>query len=65
MEDPPMPLDERLWFEAFCGSRDLIAGNGHTSADGMAAWCPREEVGYDVSLDEMGALSQESRYFVA
>jgi len=64
VEGPP-PVDERLWFEAPCGRRDFIVGNGHTFVGRLAAWCPHDEVGYNVSLCEMGAMSEESRYFVA
>lgn len=64
-EDPPLPPDERLWFEAACGERDFIVGNGHTFAGRLAAWCPHAGVGYNVSLGEMGAMSEEARYFVA
>ncbi|WBC17225.1 hypothetical protein O7600_10500 [Micromonospora sp. WMMA1998] len=57
-------LDERLWFEAPCG-RDVLVGNGHTFTGRMAAWCPHEGVGYNVSRPGMGAMSDEARYFVA
>lgn len=63
-EDPP-PIDERLWFESSCGGRDFIVGNGHTFTGRMRAWCPRNEVGYNVSLGGMGAMSEESRYYIA
>ncbi|WP_405092098.1 hypothetical protein OG767_03335 [Micromonospora sp. NBC_01392] len=58
------PIDERLWFEAPCG-RDVLVGNGHSFTGRMAAWCPHEGVGYNVSRAEMGAMSEEARYFVA
>ncbi|MDW3849461.1 hypothetical protein NMK34_22875 [Micromonospora sp. BRA006-A] len=57
-------IDERLWFETTCG-RDVLVGNGHTFAGRMAAWCPHESVGYNVSRAQMGAMSEEARYFVA
>jgi hypothetical protein len=63
VESPP--VDERLWFEASCGGRDFIVGNGHTFVGRMAAWCPHEQVGYNVSLSELGEMSQQCRYFVA
>jgi hypothetical protein len=31
----------------------------------MWAWCPHEQLGYNVSLAEMGQMSQEARYWVA
>jgi len=65
LEDPSAMIDERLWFEAPCGRRDFIVGNGNTFVGRMAAWCPHDEVGYNVSRGEMGAMSDESRYFVA
>jgi hypothetical protein len=62
--DPRQPVDDRLWFEAPCGMRDFIVGNGHTFVGRMSAWCPHDSVAYNVSLGEMGAMSEESRYFV-
>jgi hypothetical protein len=56
--DPP------LWFEAPCGGRDLLAGNGGTFHGRMSAWCPDKQVSYNVSLAEMGQMSQEARYWV-
>lgn len=58
-------VDERLWFDAPCGRRDFVVGNGHTFPGRLAAWCPHDEVGYNVSLGEMGTMSEECRYFVA
>lgn len=58
-------VDERLWFEAPCGGRDFLMGNGHTFTGRLTAWCPHDEVGYSVSLGEMGAMPDESRYYVA
>ena len=58
-------VDESLWFEASCGGRDFLVGNGHTFTGRMAAWCPHTEVGYNVSLAEMGEMSTETRYYVA
>jgi hypothetical protein len=49
-------IDERLWFEATCGSRDFLVGNGHTFVGRMAAWCPSDGVGYHVSLSQLGAM---------
>lgn len=63
--DPLGGLDERLWFEAPCGGRDLITGSGNTYPGRMSAWCPQKRVGYNVSLSEMGDMSEQSRYFVA
>jgi hypothetical protein len=60
----PEELDENLWFEATCGGRDILTGNGHTFAGRMRAWCPHTRVGYNVSLREMGDMSEQSRYFV-
>src|SRR6266508_1714851 len=65
VEDSALATDERLWFEAPCGRRDFIVGNGHTFVGRIAAWCPHDGVGYNVSLGGMGAMSDESRYFVA
>jgi hypothetical protein len=57
-------LDERLWFEAPCGGRDLLLqGAGHTFPGRMSAWCPHQSVAYNVSLAEMGNVSDEARYF--
>jgi len=64
-DEAPPPVDERLWFEAPCGRRDFLVGNGHTFTGRMAAWCPHDEVGYNVSLAGMGDMSDETRYFVA
>lgn len=58
-------VDERLWFDAPCGRRDFLVGNGHTFVGRMAAWCPHEGVGYNISRAEIGAMSEEARYFVA
>lgn len=63
-EEPP-EIDERLWFEASCGGRDFLVGNGHTFVGRMAAWCPHERVGYNVSLGEMGEMPDATRYWVA
>lgn len=65
LPDEEPPLDERLWFEGDCGKRDFIAGNGHTFVGRMAAWCPHDQVGYNVSLGEIETMSDESRYFIA
>ena len=63
--DDRLDLDSRLWFDAPCGSRDfLLAGQGHTFPGRMTAWCPDKAVSYNVSLGEMGAMSDEARYFV-
>jgi hypothetical protein len=64
-EDAPFAVDERLWFEASCGGRDFLVGNPHTFPGRMAAWCPHDGVGYNVSLGEIRTMSDESRYFVA
>jgi hypothetical protein len=64
-EDTPPPIDERLWFEAPCGGRDFVVGNGHTFIGRLAAWCPHDQVGYNVTLGAMEAMSDECRYFVA
>ena len=57
--------DPRLWFDAPCGGRDfLLQGQGHTFRGRMSAWCPDKQVSYNISLDEMGAMSDEARYFV-
>ena len=58
-------VDERLWFEASCGGRDFLVGNGHTFVGRMAAWCPHQGVGYNVSRSELGTLSEQAGYFVA
>lgn len=60
--EEPDPL---LWFEAPCGGRDLLAGNGNTFPGRMSAWCPDQQVSYNVSLAEMGQMSQQARYYVA
>jgi hypothetical protein len=57
--------DPLLWFEAPCGGRDLLAGNGGTFHGRMRAWCPDKRVSYNVSLAEMGQMSREARYWVA
>lgn len=62
--EPPQ-VDERLWFEASCGGRDFLVGNGHTFVGRMAAWCPDKRVGYNVSLGEMREMSDAARYWVA
>jgi hypothetical protein len=59
------PIDERLWFEAPCGGRDfLLEGGTHTFRGRMSAWCPDKEVSYRISLNEMGQMSEEARYFI-
>jgi hypothetical protein len=58
-------VDERLWFDAPCGGRDFLIGNGNTFVGRMAAWCPQKGVGYNVSRSEMGAMSEQAGYFVA
>jgi hypothetical protein len=57
--------DPVLWFEAPCGRRDLLTGSGGTYPGRMAAWCPDKQVSYNVSLAEMGQMSQQARYYVA
>jgi hypothetical protein len=57
--------DPLLWFEAPCGGRDLLAGNGGTFHGRMRAWCPDKQVSYNVSLAEIGQMSHEARYWVA
>lgn len=63
VEEPA--IDERLWFDASCGERDFLVGNGHTFVGRMAAWCPLQNRGYNVSASEMGTMSEQARYFVA
>lgn len=63
VEEPA--IDERLWFDAPCGGRDFLTGNGHTFIGRMAAWCPFKRLGHNVSLNEMGTMSEQARYFVA
>ena len=64
-EPGPDVLDGRLWFEASCGGRDyLVEAGGHTFPGRMLAWCAERGREYLVSLDEMGAMSDEARYFV-
>jgi hypothetical protein len=61
----PPDFDEELWFESTCGRRDLLAGRScHTYPGRMSAWCPHDDVYYCVSLDEMGEMSEATRYFV-
>jgi hypothetical protein len=50
--------DPLLWFEAPCGGRDLLTGNVGTYPGRMSAWCPDKRVSYNVSLAEMGQMSQ-------
>jgi hypothetical protein len=57
--------DPLLWFEAPCGGRDLLTGNGSTYPGRMSAWCPNKRVSYNISLAEMGRMSQQARYYVA
>jgi hypothetical protein len=57
--------DQLLWFEAPCGGRDLLTGNGGTYPGRMSAWCPDTQVSYNVSLAEMGPMSEQARYYVA
>lgn len=58
-------IDESLWFESSCGSRDfLLDACGHTYPGRMVAWCPTKEVAYNVSLGEMGEMSREALYFI-
>jgi hypothetical protein len=56
--------DPLLWFEAPCGGRDLLTGAGGTYPGRLAAWCPAKNVDYNVSLAEMGQMSQQARYYV-
>jgi hypothetical protein len=63
--EPEQEPDPLLWFEASCGGRDLLAGNGGTFPGRMSAWCPHEQVRYNVSLSGMGQMSPEARYYVA
>jgi hypothetical protein len=62
--DTPEP-DQYLWFEASCGGRDLLTGNGGTFPGRMSAWCPDKRVSYNVSFSEMGEMSLQARYYVA
>jgi hypothetical protein len=57
-------VDERLWFEARCGGRDFLVGNGHTFPGRIAAWCPERRVAYNVSRVELGAMSDEARFWI-
>lgn len=64
-EESAPTADPRLWFDAPCGGRDLLLpGQGHTFTGRMSAWCPHQQLSYNVSLSEMGAMSDEARYFV-
>jgi hypothetical protein len=64
--DPALEPDPRLWFEAkWCGGRDFLFHVGaHTFLGRMMAWCPDRAQSYRVSLDEMGVMSDEAKYFV-
>ena len=63
--EPSQDRDPLLWFEAPCGGRDLLTGNGGTFPGRMSAWCPDKQVSYNVSLAEMGEMSEQARYYVA
>jgi hypothetical protein len=62
--DPDAELDEELWFIGFCGERDLLTGNPHTFHGRRSAWCPTQQVGYNVSLNEITEMSTASQYFI-
>ncbi len=62
--DTPATLDEELWFVGSCGGRDLLVGNPHTFTGRIAAWCPTNEVGYNVSLSELDDMAVATRYFI-
>lgn len=65
LEVPDAEPDPELWFEGSCGERDLfLTGQPHTFRGRMAAWCPLEAHGYNVSLSEMRSMSDATRYFV-
>ena len=58
-------IDSELWFEGSCGGRDfLVDGYGHTFPGRLSAWCPAEDVYYNVSLSAIGLMSTASRYFI-
>ena len=57
-------LDQNLWFVAACGERDLLIGNGHTFTGRIAAWCPSRQVSYNISLTELGEMSEQARYWL-
>lgn len=42
----------------------LVDGAGHTFIGRMVAWCPDAQREYNVSLQDMGEMSEEARYFV-
>lgn len=46
------------------GSAEIVTRPCNCSGR-MAAWCPDKQVSYNISLSEMGQMSQQARYFVA
>ena len=59
-------LDQQLWIvRAGSDCRDFLVGNSHTFHGRIAAYCPTNDYGYSVSLDEIEEMSAESSRWVA
>lgn len=58
-------IDETYWFTGSCGERDYLTGNSHTFIGRMSAWCPRNQVGYSVSANEITEMADATRHFIA
>jgi hypothetical protein len=64
-DDVPDDLDERLWFEQFgCTSRHFLMNGNPMILGVMWAFCPVERLVIRVSKSDLGAMSDEARYFV-
>ncbi|WFE36208.1 hypothetical protein [Micromonospora sp. WMMD975] len=64
---PPLPpdVDPHLWFDTErCGRHYLLDGNPHTFAGRMLAYCAERGIRTAVSRGEIGACSEQTRYFV-
>ncbi|XVU21624.1 hypothetical protein ACQPZJ_30680 [Actinoplanes sp. CA-054009] len=64
---PPLPpdVDPDLWFDTeTCGRHYLLDGNPHTSPGRMYAYCAERGIRTRVSKAEIGACSEQTRYFI-
>ncbi|SNY64719.1 hypothetical protein [Paractinoplanes atraurantiacus] len=63
---PPLPpdVDPDLWFDIECGRHYLLDGNPHTHPGRMDAYCPEHGIRTRVSKAEIGACSEQTRYFI-
>lgn len=59
-------FEKELWFEieGHCEGKHYIFGNPHTFTGRISAYCPQKNVIFNVSLNEIINMSQESKYWI-